>query len=108
MEAVKKLNFFPNKYGVSKMFSPCTMKTWIMGDTANTRSANSYKLTKNRITPTPAMLQDHWIASIFDRCTMPKARVCSPDVSATLAQEMGVNWSKLKGRDKWHERITGR
>jgi hypothetical protein len=42
-----------------------------MSDTANTKYVNTCKLTKSQHTPTP-MHQDHWIASIFDRWTMPK------------------------------------
>jgi hypothetical protein len=34
-------------------------------------------------------------------------RVCSPDISATLAQEIGINWNKIQGRDRWTERLAG-
>jgi hypothetical protein len=69
--------------------------------------------TRRPKTPQIFRVESHNINNLPDKGTTFKsqpfvARVCSPDVSATLAQEMGINWSKLKGRDKWHERLAGR
>jgi hypothetical protein len=30
-------------------------------------------------------------------------RVAASDIDVTLIQEIGINWKKSKGRDKWHE-----
>jgi hypothetical protein len=43
-----------------------------------------------------------------DANTIFVERVCSPDISVTLAQEIGLNWTQLKGRDQWTERLAGR
>jgi hypothetical protein len=74
MESTKKLNFFHNKNGVSKYFSPrMTMhkELWTMHVTASTKSVNTCKLMTSQITQI-RMHQDPWIASTCDKWTMPR------------------------------------
>jgi hypothetical protein len=55
----------------------------------------------------------HNINNLPDKGTTFKStifveRVCFLDISVTLAQEIGLSWSQLKGQDRWTECLAGR